>query len=77
MVAEILGVVKLTPVPNAVPPVLTSYQLSVPTLATAPKLTVPVPQRLFGVLEVMLGAPTTAITAVRGEETHAALLAST
>ena len=62
--------------PNALPPVLTSYQLNVPALATAPKLTVPVPQRLFGVVEVMLGAPMVAITAVRAE-VHPPLFAST
>lgn len=47
---EILGVVKLVPVPKLAPPVLAAYQFNVPTLAVACKLTVPMPQRLFGVV---------------------------
>ena len=50
-----LGVVKLVPVPNDVPPVAAAYQLIVPALAVAPKVTVPVPQRLAGVVPVMVG----------------------
>ena len=60
-----LGVVKLVPVPNEVPPVAAAYQLIVPALAVAPKVTVPVPQRLAGVVPVMVGiAFTVATTAV-------------
>ena len=60
-----LGVVKLVPVAKLVPPVAALYQLIVPALAAAVKLTVPVPQRLAGVLEVMVGiAFTTIATAV-------------
>ena len=55
MVVLILGVVKLVPVPNDVPPVAALYQLIVPVLAAAVKFTVPVPQRLAGVLDVMVG----------------------
>ena len=65
MVALMLGVVKLVPVAKLVPPVAALYQLIVPALAAAVKLTVPVPQRLAGVLEVMVGiAFTTIATAV-------------
>ena len=45
-----------------VPPVDALYQLIVPALAAAVKLTVPVPQRLAGVLEVMVGMAFTVIT---------------
>jgi hypothetical protein len=38
-----LGVVKLVPVPNELPPVAAAYQLMVPALAVAPSVTVPVP----------------------------------
>jgi hypothetical protein len=40
-----LGVVNDVPVPKLVPPVAAAYQLMVPALAVAPKVTVPVPQR--------------------------------
>ena len=50
-----LGVVKLVPVAKLVPPVAAAYQLIVPALAAAVKATVPVPQRLAGVLDVMVG----------------------
>ena len=50
-----LGVVNDTPVANDVPPVNAEYQLIVPALAVAPNATVPVPQRLAGVLAVMVG----------------------
>ncbi len=49
MVAEILGVVNVFPVPNDVPPVAAVYQFIVaPVLGVAPKLKVPVPQRDAG-----------------------------
>ena len=38
-----LGVVKLVPVPNELPPVEAEYQLIVPADAVAPKATVPAP----------------------------------
>ena len=50
------------PVSNDVPPVKVEYQLTVPALAVAPKTTVPVPQRLAGVLAVMVGIAFTVIT---------------
>ena len=60
-----LGVVKLVPVAKLVPPVAAAYQLIVPALAAAVKFTVPAPQRLAGVLDVMVGMVfTTTATAV-------------
>ena len=50
-----LGVVKLVPVPKLLPPVLAAYQLMVPALAVAPKVTVPASQREAAVLAVILG----------------------
>lgn len=56
---------KLVPVPKEEPPFIVAYQLIVPPLAVAPKLTVPVPHRLPGVLPVIVGiAFTVATTAV-------------
>ena len=53
------------PVAKLVPPVEAAYQLMVPALAVAPKVTVPVPQRLLSVVELILGIVfTVAITAV-------------
>ena len=63
-----LGVVKLVPVPSAVPPVGFAYQLKVPADAVAPKVTVPASQRLAGVVVRTVGAVfTVAITGVRIE----------
>ena len=65
MVAVILGVVNETPVAIDVPPVNAEYQLIVPALAVAPNTAVPVPQRLAGVLAVMVGMTfTVAVIAV-------------
>ena len=50
-----LGVVKLVPVAKDVPPVEAEYQLIVPALAVAPKITVPVPQRDAGEVAVIVG----------------------
>ena len=52
---EIEGVVKLVPVPKAVPPVATLNQLNVPSLAVAINVTVPSPHRPAGVVLVMFG----------------------
>ena len=61
---DIDGVVKLVPVPKALPPLDAAYQLIVPVPA-ADKLTVPVPQRLPSVVELKVGrAVTVAVTAV-------------
>ena len=68
MVVAITGVAKAVPVPKAVPPVEVLYQLRVPELAVAAKVTLPVSQRLPGVVPVMVGvAFTVAVTAVLGE----------
>ena len=50
-----LGVVNEVPVPNDVPPVAVAYQFNVPALAVAPKVTVPLEQRLLLVTEPTLG----------------------
>jgi hypothetical protein len=50
-----LGVVKLVPVPKLVPPVSAEYQLMVPADGVAASVTVPVPQRLLGVVPVIVG----------------------
>ena len=51
------------PVPNTEPPVAEAYQLSVPALAVAPKVTVPGSQREPGVVDVTVGVVlTVAIT---------------
>ncbi len=74
----ILGVVKLVPVAKLVPPVAAAYQLIVPALAAAVKFTVPVPQRLAGVLDVMVGMVfTTTATAVDVSEQLLALVTNT
>ena len=53
------------PVPNDTPPVDAAYQLIVPALAVAPKITVPASQRLAGVVAIMVGiAFTVAVIAV-------------
>ena len=68
MVALILGVVNDAPVPKVVPPVAAAYQLMVPALAVAPKVTVPVPQRLAGVFAVMVGVAFTVTALVVAEQ---------
>ena len=66
------------PVPNDVPPVAALYQLIVPALAVAPNTTVPFPQRLAGVLAVMVGiAFTVTVTAVDVSLHPLALLTNT
>ena len=65
MVEEMLGVVKLVPVPKLAPPVAAAYQLIVPAEAVAPNIAVPVPQIVAGVVPVMVGIVfTVAITAI-------------
>lgn len=56
MVVEILGVVKLVPVPKELPPVEDAYQLMVPADEVAPNVTVPASHREPGVVPVMVGA---------------------
>ena len=73
-----LGVVKLVPVPNVVPPVEAAYQLIVPALAAAFKVTVPVPQRLLSVTPLIVGISfTVAVTALRVAVVHPFAVAST
>ena len=73
----ILGVTNDVPVPNALPPVGVAYQLNVPALPVDPSVTVPVPQRLPGVVPVMVGTVfIVAVTAVR-EDVHEPETAST
>ena len=50
-----LGVVKLAPVPRDTPPVGSEYQLMVPALAVACRLTFPVPQLELSIVPVMEG----------------------
>ncbi len=76
--ADILGVVKLVPVPRLEPPVDASYQLIVPADAVAPSETVPVPQREPSVVPEMVGAVlTVAVTAVLDDVVQPLAVAST
>jgi hypothetical protein len=50
------GVVKDVPVPIADPPEAAVYHSMVPPVLVAAKETVPLPQRLPGVVEVIVGA---------------------
>ena len=50
-----LGVVNEVPVPRLAPPVAAAYQLMVPADAVAPRVTVPVPHMLAGVVAVIVG----------------------
>ena len=63
-----LGVVNDAPVPKLVPPVAAAYQLMVPALAVAPKVTVPAPQRLAAVLAVIVGIAFTVTALVVAEQ---------
>ena len=73
-----LGVVKLVPVANLVPPVAVEYQFIVPADAFAANLTVPLPVRLAGVIDVIVGIVfMVAITAVLVAVIHPFRFAST
>ena len=73
-----LGVVKLVPVPNELPPVEAEYQLIVPAEAVAPSVTVPVPQFEPGVVPVIVGTVLmVATTAVLEPVVHPLSVAST
>ena len=66
------------PVPRLVPPVAAAYQFIVPAEAVAPRVTVPVPQTLPGVVPVIEGtAFTVAITAVLAAVVQPLFVAST
>lgn len=74
---EILGVVKLVPVPNDVPPVAAAYQLIVPADAVAPSVNVPASQRDAGVVPVIVGSVlTVAVTIVLEADEHPPFTAS-
>ena len=78
MFVDMLGVVKLVPVPKLVPPVSAEYQLMIPADAVVPSVTVPVPQRLLGVVPVIVGIGfTVANTAVLTAVVHPISVAST
>ena len=66
------------PVETDEPPVLTVYQFTVPALAVAPRLTVPVPHSEPGVVDVIVGMVfTVATTAVLDAVVQLPLVAST
>lgn len=68
MVAANDGVTKLFPVAKADPPLALPNQLKVPVVAAAAKVTLPLPHRLAGVVDVIDGkAFTVAMTAVLAE----------
>ena len=78
MVEEIEGVVKLVPVPRLEPPVEAAYQSKVaePFEAVAPSVTVPLPQRLAGVVvETVAVVDMVAVTAVLLNELQPAFVA--
>ncbi len=78
VVDEIDGVMKLVPVPREAPPVAAAYQLMIPVLAVAPRLTAPVPQVDAGVVPVIDGTSLTVATmAVLAAVVHPPLEAST
>ena len=52
------------PVPREEPPVEAAYQLIMPELDVAPSVTVPVPHRLPGVVDVIDGGGFTVIVVV-------------
>ena len=71
------GVVKLVPVPRVSPPVGSEYQLMVPALAVACKLTAPVPQLEPSIAPVMAGkALIIAVTAVLVDVVQPSFVAS-
>ena len=72
------GVVNELPVPRLAPPVELAYQLIVPAEAAAPRVTMPVPQMLAGVVPVIVGIVlTVATTAVLDAVVQPLLVAST
>ena len=55
------GVVNEVPVATELPPVLTVYQFTVPALAVAPRVTVPVPHSEPGVVPAIVGISLTVV----------------
>jgi hypothetical protein len=76
-VAAIAGVTNDVPVPKTLPPEATSYQLMVPDDAVAPKVRLPVSQRLAGVVPVIAGVVFTVATTATLAETQLPLEDST
>jgi hypothetical protein len=75
---DIDGVVNDVPVPRLAPPVAAAYQLIVPALVVAPKVAVPVPHIVAGVVPVIVGLVfIVAVTAVLVVVVHEPLDAST
>jgi hypothetical protein len=71
-VVEITGVVKDVPLPRLVPQVADGNQFNVePILAVAPNVTVPEPQRVAGVVEVIDGSLTVTVATVDSEHVAA------
>ena len=56
VVVEITGVVKVTPVSRLVPPIGTEYQLMIPSIEEAPKVTIHESHLLAEATESMMGA---------------------
>ena len=77
VVADKLGVTKFSPLAKAVPPVAAAYQLIVPELAEACKVTLPFPQREAGVVEVNTGKGFTVAKTALLVDVQLPLLAST
>jgi hypothetical protein len=77
VVPDMLGVVNEVPVPWLVPPEEAVYQFSIPALAVAPKVTIPVPQRESGVVLVILGVTFTVAVTAALAEVQLLLVAST
>ena len=72
-----LGVAKIVPVSRDVPPMGSEYQLMVPALAVACKLTAPVPQLEPSIAPVMAGkALIIAVTAVLVDVVQPSFVAS-
>ena len=56
------------PVPKLAPPLEAAYQLIVPALAVAPKVTVPFPHLAAGVVDVIVGVAEIVITLETAEQ---------
>jgi hypothetical protein len=77
VVVDEIDVVKDVPVPKEEPPDDEEYQFIVPAEAVAPKVIVPAPQRVLGVVPVIIGGLlTVAVTAVLVDDVQT-LVAST
>jgi hypothetical protein len=76
-VEEILGVVNDVPLPNTNPPIEEEYQLTLPAVDVADKITVPLSHILAPAVALILGVIlTVAVTRVREEFVHEAVATS-